>query len=298
MISNPSRLDCRNGSIRISQDDEVAHVPIEDVSVIVLATTQVQISGALLSALADAQIALFTIGSDHHPNGVLLPFLSHSRSLQVMRRQLAMKLPPQKRLWQRIVRQKIRNQACVLAEMGRRDPVLEGLAEEVRSGDSFNTEAHAAHRYFRGLWGQDFTRSQDRFANLAMNYGYAVVRASIARTLVAYGFLPAFGIFHRSEQNAFNLADDLLEPFRPLIDAHIRRQWRNEPDRELLPADKPYLVTILNQDFLTTASERMTCLATINLCVQSLTRWLEETDPANVVLPMLETKIPLTDPDV
>src|SRR5699024_7526818 len=109
---------------------------------------------------------------------------------------------------------KIRNQAAVLAHHGHEDTAkrLRVLSRRVRSGDAGHTESQAAQQYFRPLFGSDFTRSQTRLANAALNYGYSIIRAALARQLVAYGFLTAFGLHHRSEQNHFNLADDLLEP--------------------------------------------------------------------------------------
>jgi CRISPR-associated protein Cas1 len=234
------------------------------------------------------------MGADHHPNGVLLPYLPHSRALKVMRAQLDISLPTQKRLWQTIVQQKIRNQAAVLArhaDVDRDARSLLAMADDVRSGDVDNLEGQAAQRYFRALWGDDFTRNQPRFVNAALNYGYAVIRAAIARSLVAYGFLPAFGVHHHSEQNAFNLADDLIEPYRPLVDAHVLRSWPLEPERELSPKDKQQLIALLHLDIATTCT-RQTLLAAVDSSVISLSQWLEFSSPAIFVMPVL-TNLPI-----
>lgn len=289
VIGNPAQLDFHQRALRVRQDGNTAHVPLEDISIVLIEHPQVTLTSALLSALADAQIAVLTIGADHHPNGVLLPFLPHSRALKVMRAQLGTSHPTQKRLWQTIVQQKIRNQAAVLAQHANADRdtrALLAMAEEVRSGDTDNLEGQAAQRYFRALWGDDFTRNQPRFVNAALNYGYAVVRAAIARSLVAYGFLPAFGIHHRSEQNAFNLADDLIEPYRPLVDAHVLNGWSLEPERELAPKDKQHLIALLHRD-ITTTTARQTLLAAIDSTVVSLSQWLECASPTVFVMPAL-----------
>lgn len=289
VIGNPAQLDFHQRALRVQQEGNTAHVPLEDISVVLIEHAQVTLTSALLSALADAQIAVLTVGADHHPNGVLLPYLPHSRALKVMRAQLDTSLPTQKRLWQAIVQQKIRNQSAVLARHSDADRdrrALLAMADDVRSGDPDNLEGQAAQRYFRALWGDDFTRNQSRFVNAALNYGYAVVRAAIARSLVAYGFLPAFGIHHRSEQNAFNLADDLIEPYRPLVDTHVLKNWPLEPQRELSPKDKQQLVALLHRDITTTATKQ-TLLAAVEATVVSLSQWLEYASPAVFVMPVL-----------
>jgi CRISPR-associated protein Cas1 len=290
VIANPAALDFHHRALRIRQGDDSAQVPLEDISVLLIEHREVSLTAALLSACADAQIAVLTVGEDHHPNGVLLPYLPHSRALKVMRAQLDMSAPAQKRLWQAIVQQKIRNQTAVLARYApdatREYRTLLTMADEVRSGDSDNLEGQAAQRYFRALWGADFTRNQPRFINAALNYCYAVVRAALARSLVAYGFLPAFGIHHRSEQNAFNLADDLIEPYRPLVDAHVLKSWPLAPERDLSPKDKQHLVALLHHDVQTSIA-RQTLLASIDACVISLGQWLEFASPAVLVMPVV-----------
>ena len=288
VIANPAQLDFHQRALRVQQDGNTAHVPLEDISVVLIEHAQVTLTSALLSALADAQVAVLTVGADHHPNGVLLPYLPHSRALKVMRAQLDTSVPAQKRLWQSIVQQKIRNQAAVLAHHAcadREQRALLAMADDVRSGDPDNFEGQAAQRYFRAVWGEDFTRNQPRFVNAALNYGYAVIRAAIARSLVVYGFLPAFGI-HRSEQNAFNLADDLIEPYRPLVDAHVLKSWPLEPERELSPKDKQQLVALLHRDITTTIA-RQTLLAAIDSTVVSLSQWLEYASTAVFIMPVL-----------
>lgn len=289
VIGNPAQLDFHQRALRVQQEGNTAHVPLEDISILLIEHTQVTLTSALLSALADAQIAVLTVGADHHPNGVLLPYLPHSRALKIMRAQLDTSLPTQKRLWQAIVQQKIRNQSAVLAQHTDADRdrrALLAMADDVRSGDPDNLEGQAAQRYFRALWGDDFTRNQPRFVNAALNYGYAVVRAAIARSLVAYGFLPAFGIHHRSEQNAFNLADDLIESYRPLVDTHVLKSWPLEPQRELSPKDKQQLVALLHRD-ITTTMTKQTLLAAVEATVVSLSQWLEYASPAVFVMPVL-----------
>ena len=136
----------------------------------------------------------------HHPSGVFLPFLSHSRATRMQRLQLALDRPRSKRTWARIVKAKIRNQAHCLRLLGREKSIqLLAYAERVRSGDVDNMEAKASAFYFHELFDENFYRAQERWSNAALNYGYAVLRGAIARGLVAHGFLPSIGLFHHNE---------------------------------------------------------------------------------------------------
>lgn len=275
VISKPAALRLENKALTILQNGNKARLMLEDVSVLVLDHPQISISGPLLSACATAQVVVICVDAAHLPNGLLLPFSPHSRALKVMTAQLALNQPNRKRLWQRIIRGKITNQAAVLAQAGQHSAaaLLRQLAADTRSGDPDNHEAQAAQVYFRGLFHAGFHRSQSRFYNAALNYGYAVMRAALARTLVAYGFLPAFGLFHHNEQNAFNLADDLIEPYRPLLDAWLLGHYPEEPNRELQPSDKANLVALLHQDVAVEGhaqAEKCTLLAAIDATVASL----------------------------
>jgi len=253
MITQPARLKLEQRALVVEQTEGTVRVPLEDISVLIIDQPQVLLSASLLSACASAQIAVITVGEDHHPNGVLLPHQPHSRALKVIRAQLALTLPRKKRLWQAIVQRKLCNQADLLGQLGhtRAALTLNHLAQRVRSGDAGNAEAHGAQVYFKAVFGHGFSRAQTRWHNAALNYGYSVVRSALARNLVAYGFITAIGLHHSSEQNAFNLADDLIEPFRPLIDAHalalIAAQGA-EPSPELSRTDKAHMVQILHED--------------------------------------------------
>jgi len=169
VISQPAQLAFAQKAMQIIQgegiDKKIAKIPLEGISILVIDQPQVSLSSKLLSACAEAQIAVITVGENHLPNGVLLPYLSHSRALKVMRAQLNLSLPTKKRLWQRIIQQKIRNQAAILTQYQKHIVAnrLNTLANTVRSGDSENLEGQAAQAYFPGLFGENFFRHQDRF---------------------------------------------------------------------------------------------------------------------------------------
>lgn len=295
VIASPAALALEDRALTVTQRGETVRVMLEDLSVLVLDHPQISLTAPLLSACATAQVAVLTVDGAHLPNGVLLPYLPHSRALKVMNAQLAQGQPARKRLWQRIVRFKIANQAALLEHAGQTVAArrLNRLAEEVRSGDPDNLEGQAAQVYFQVLFDIRFHRAQPRFFNAALNYGYAVVRAALARTLTGYGFLPAFGLFHRSEQNSFNLADDLIEPFRPIIDAAVLATWPVEPERDLEPADKGHLVAILHRDVTlsshTGEDSRCTLLAAIDATVCGLSAVIVQNVAAErLQLPVLD----------
>lgn len=295
VIANPAALALEDRAIFIRQGEREARVMLEDIGVLVLDHPQISLTAPLLAACAQAQIAVITVDDSHLPNGVLLPYLPHSRALKVMTAQLALSQPARKRLWQRLVQFKIDNQAAVLAKHTRHAAArrLRRLSDETRSGDPDNCEAQAAQVYFRTLIHPNFGRLQSRFYNAALNYSYAVVRAALARSLVSYGFLPAFGLFHHNEQNAFNLADDLIEPYRPFVDAHVLKHYPQEPDRELAPQDKGQLVAILHDDVTlsshTADDGRCTLLAAIEATVSGLSGIvLHDTPHERLALPRLQ----------
>ena len=284
MISRPAKLRREHFSLAIEQE-LTALVPFEDIAVIVLNHREITLTHPVLSACAEYGIGLYATGDNHQPAGVFLPFLSHSRTTRMMRKQLGITRPATKQAWASIVRRKIENQAACL-RLCSKDGVerLESYARRVRSGDPENLEGQAASFYFIRLFGTGFDRSQERWTNAALNYGYAVLRGAIARGLVAHGLHPTIGLFHDSEQNAFNLADDVIEPFRPLVDLQVTRSGAPDKD-QLLPADKQALVALLNVD-VAMPQGKMSTLSAIEYAVESLVRVYED-ETAELHLPAL-----------
>ena len=270
VISHPARLKRDHYSLAIEQE-QTAFVPFEDIAVIVLNHREITLTHPVLSACGEYGISLFATGDTHHPNGVFLPFLPHSRATRWMRLQLDLPRPVAKQTWAGIVRRKIANQAAVLRIAGR-DGMdrLDSYARRVRSGDAGNLEGQAAFFYFTQLFGKDFRRDQARFINAALDYGYAILRGTIARGLVAHGLMPSLGLFHASEQNAFNLADDVIEPFRPLVDLFVHKKMLRTDD-ELHPEDKAALVGLLNVD-VAMPRGKMSVLAAIEQMIESIAR--------------------------
>lgn len=271
VISQPAKLKREHFALVVEQAQS-ARVPFEDIAVIVLNNREITLTHPVLSACAEYGISLFSTGDNHQPNGVFLPFLQHSRTSRMQRLQLDLDKPTAKRAWATIVQTKIRNQAqCMRLRRVEDAERLESYARRVRSGDTGNMEAQASAYYFPQVFGRSFHRSQEVWINAALDYGYAVMRGACARALVAHGMLPSLGLFHSSEQNAFNLADDLIEPYRPIVDLYVAEQQPTGDAEELRPTDKLGLIALLNVDVATPRGV-MSVLASVEQAAESLAR--------------------------
>ena len=271
IISQPAKLKREHFALLVEQEQS-ARVPFEDIAVIVLNNREITLTHPVLSACAEYGIGLYATGDNHQPSGVFLPFQSHSRATRMLRLQLDLDKPTGKRAWATIVQAKINNQAFCMKTLHAGDyERLESYSRRVRSGDTGRMEAQAAAYYFPQIMGRSFHRSQEIWSNAALDYGYAVMRGACARALVAHGMLPTIGLFHSSEQNAFNLADDLIEPFRAVVDLHVATNRKTDESVELSPSDKIALVALLNVDIAMPRGV-MSVLASIEQAAESLAR--------------------------
>ncbi len=214
----------------------VRRVPIEDIGIIVLEHPQITISHVLMAKLLANNAAVVTCDEKFHPTGLLLCLDGHSQQTARFRAQMEASLPLKKQLWQQTVKAKIANQAAVLEQcQGDAATALRHLSTKVGSGDPDNIEARAAALYWPDLLGSFFTRDRDgEPPNPLLNYGYAILRATVARGLVASGLLPSLGIFHRNQYNSYCLADDIMEPYRPYVDRLVWQLWQEEEEAQSL----------------------------------------------------------------
>ena len=235
-FSNPAYLSMRNAQLVIKlpevekadnltedykKSTEVTR-PIEDIGVVVLDNKQITITQGALEALLENNCAVITCDSNHLPVGLLLPLVGNTTQNERFRDQLEASQPLRKQLWQQTTQYKIRNQAAVLGKYSNTETkCMQVWANDVRSGDPDNYEARAAVYYWKSLFGHipGFIRDREGVApNNLLNYGYAILRAVVARSLVASGLLPTLGIHHHNRYNAYCLADDIMEPYRPYVD--------------------------------------------------------------------------------
>jgi len=223
-------LSLSRGSLTISSGgSELGRAPLSDIQCVLVHGHGAMLSLSLGAALADAGIPLVLCDSNHAPVALSLPVSGNFEQAARLTAQAALPLPRRKQLWRRLVMAKIAAQARALEIAGHPDhAALAKLANSVRSGDPDNVEARAARFYWQRLMGSDFRRDPGGDGlNAHLNYGYAIVRAAMARAVVGAGMTPGLGLHHRSRLNAFQLVDDLMEPFRPLVDHTV---WRNRKD--------------------------------------------------------------------
>jgi len=252
----PAHLTVRNEQLLLlAKDDERtlrASIPCEDIGVLLVEHTGTTYSHAALERLLHHGAAVVICGRDHLPAGVLLPVAEHTEVVPRIHLQMNVSKPVRKQLWKQIVQAKIRAQAANFAHGSPVRSRLLALARDVRSGDPTNVEAQAARLYWQTwLEDADFRRTPDGAApNNLLNYGYAVLRAAVARAIVAGGLIPALGIEHRNRSNAFCLADDLVEPLRPLVDERVR-ELHLDGYTALIPPVKTALLELLVADVRT-----------------------------------------------
>ena len=262
-FSNPAYLSLRNGQLVIQIPDveksdqlteeekrvTVRTIPIEDIGVVVLDNKRITITTGVVEALLENNAAVITCDSRSMPTGLMLPLSGNTLQSERFRDQIDASLPLRKQLWQQTVRQKIANQEAVLRKYTETETrCMKVWADEVRSGDADNHEARAAAYYWRNLFPDipDFVRGREEAPpNNLLNYGYAILRAVVARSLVSSGLLPTLGIHHHNRYNAYCLADDIMEPYRPYVDELVVKIIRqNYNYKELTKELKALLLSI------------------------------------------------------
>ena len=271
MIASEARIRIERNYLLIVTDTE-HRVPIEDINSVLLENQRSVISLYTLARLAEDDVTVYVCDEKHLPCAILLPFAQNSRHLGVLKAQESMSLPTKKQLWKQIVQAKIQNQAICLELTGHETEAanLRAMVGKVTSGDIHNVEATAAGAYFKGLFGKEFYRRDDAdVRNAALNYGYAILRGQIARLIAGYGFLPMKGIHHKSEQNAYNLVDDFIEPFRPVADLFVAQKLGDFS--ALTPRLKRELYNLLNMDIRITEQNHAVSYAA-EILVQSFSR--------------------------
>lgn len=283
VVNKTSALSLEQNNMKLIQDDVMLTIPIDDISTLTI-DARSQISSSLLSALAENNVAVYICNDKHLPNTISLPFQSHNKQLKRIEEQLSMSKPLQKQLWQKVIISKISNQARVLRLLGKESECqkLCNMVKQVNSGDTLNIEAFAANVYFKALFGTNFSRDQDNNVNAFLNYGYAILRGLVARSLVMYGFLPSIGIWHHNQYNNFNLADDMMEPFRPMVDLFIMQN--QETFFELDPKTKKLLWNIPAFDIII-SDKKQTVNNAVEIMIQSLVSSIQNSDSMYISLP-------------
>ncbi|MCO4053683.1 MAG: type II CRISPR-associated endonuclease Cas1 [Bosea sp.] len=297
-IATPgTRLSVANRQLVIERPElPKATVPIEDLGVLVIDDGRASYTQAVFIECLTAGATVIVSGRDHLPAGMMLPIDGHHALTERHWAQVEAGAPLRKRLWQAIISAKLRQQGRLLSEVTGQDAGLAALAGRVRSGDPDNLEAQGAQRYWPKLFGREFRRDRSADdANSLLNYGYSIVRAAFARALVASGLIPSLGVWHRNRSNPFCLADDLMEPWRPVVDWKVHRIMADADRPKSLDdrATRAALLAILNET-LAVGGKRWPLLLGIEQSAASLAKALLRNDRGSLILP---ESLPLT-PDL
>jgi CRISPR-associated protein Cas1 len=279
-FGNPAYLKTRNEQLIVELTDsgEVKTAAIEDIGIVILDHQQITITHSVISKLLENNVALITCNETHHPTGLMLNLEGHTLQSQRFRFQTDASQPLKKQLWQQTIVAKISNQANLLNYYKIPSKTLEQLMAKVKSGDSDNCEAQAAAYYWKNIFPQNpgFRRSREGDPpNNLLNYGYAILRATVARCLVGSGLLPTLGLHHRNQYNAYCLADDIMEPYRPFVDKVVYDIVRNNGKYlELTPGMKQQLLSIPAMD-VHIDNERSPLLNAVQRTTSSLAKCYE-----------------------
>lgn len=271
-----TRLSVKHRQLVVERPEEPkATLPIEDLGVVIVDDIRATYTQAVFVELLAAGATVLVTGRDHLPAGMMLPLDAHHAQTERHRAQTEASEPTRKRAWQAIVRAKIAQQAAVLVHFTGHHGGLAPMVRRVRSGDPDNIEAQAAQRYWPRLFGKGFRRDRDAEGeNALLNYGYAVVRAALARAIVAAGLIPSLGVHHRHRANPFCLADDLFEPYRPYVDWRVRRMADDGAAPDLSEREtRAALLSLLNETILV-GGRREPLLLALHTSAASLCRTL------------------------
>ncbi len=253
--NSDQKISLFRGFLKVSDDDgEKGRVPLDDITALIISAHNGLISKNILVALAERNTPVIICGKNWHPVSISYPVTGHYQGAGILYDQIEASQPLRKRMWQTLIAAKISNQTSILARHWpehSRITELVNMSKRVKSGDPDNLEAQAARLYWPALMGNDFRRNfTNPDQNILLNYGYTVLRAATARAVCSAGLTPALGIHHRNRNNAFCLVDDLVEPFRPLVDDLVCEIWKETEETldQLTPEIKKRLVTILTRD--------------------------------------------------
>ena len=253
LVENKSAITTKNQQLVLKSEVRESSIPIEDIGFLVLDHPEIYLSIPAMNLIVENNTAIIICGSNHLPNGMFLNLNSHHIQQEIFKNQIEASVPLKKQLWQQTIVEKIRNQGELLAKITENKNTFDFLASKVLSGDTSNMEGVAAQQYWRNfplpnheIDGIKRERYGD-YPNNFLNYGYAILRAATARALSGSGLLNTLGIHHKSKYNAFALADDIMEPFRPIVDEKVFDIMKRDQEQELNTAIKAELLQILTQ---------------------------------------------------
>ena len=244
VITKRAKLDLQLGKM-VVRSDETVKIVLSEISTILIESTAVSLTTSLIAELAKRKIKVIFCDEKRNPSCELVNYYGSHDTSNKVRRQIVWKQSTKEAVWTEIVTEKIRKQKELLEALGKEEAaLLSSYLREIVWNDETNREGHAAKVYFNALFGMDFTRTEDNFINAALNYGYSIILSAFTREVVANGYITQLGLFHDNMFNQFNLASDLMEPFRILVDREVTEMKLSQFEHE----EKMQLVNILNQE--------------------------------------------------
>ena len=248
LVERKTKINCKHLQLKLKSENREASIPIEDIGFLVIDNPEVYISITAMNLLVDTNCAVIICNTSHLPNGMFLNLNGHHIQQEIFKQQIDASKPLKKQLWQQTIKEKITNQGLLLKKITGKKNNFEFLADKTLSGDSTNMEAVAASFYWKSFFEIDFKRERfGNYPNNFLNYGYAILRAATARALSGSGLLNTLGIHHKSKYNAFALADDIMEPFRPIVDESVHFIMQHYDEQELNTVIKSELLKILTR---------------------------------------------------
>lgn len=286
IFSNPVSLSLKYNQLEITFKDtgEIITRPIEDIGIVMIENPMVHITIPLLNALANNNVGVVFCDNKFMPNSMLMPLETNTIQQEIYRTQFDASQPTKKRIWKDIIENKIRNQSVLLDKLGLDGNLLKPYYMNVLSGDSDNREGAAAKVYWKQIFGEQFIRNRNGSPpNSLLNYGYTILRAAVSRALLGSGLFPAIGIFHRNRYNAFPLADDVMEPYRPFVDFAVKQIYDFSANDELNKENKEFLIRVLFSDVKIKKQIRPLQIA-LSITTASLTKAFKD-KKENIVFP-------------
>ena len=251
MFTSPVSLSLKDHQIVITFRDskETVTRPIEDIGFVVIENPQVSMSVPLINELADNNVSVVFCDKKQMPRTMLMTLEGNTTQQESYQYQMDASAPTKKNVWKQLVESKIKNQATLLNKVGKNGDALKPYYMNVKSGDTDNREGASAREYWSQIFGESFRREREGLPpNNLLNYGYTILRAAVARALIGSGLYPAFGVFHRNRYNAFPLADDVMEPYRPFVDEIVYYLYYDGAVSELDKDSKGKLLRVLFSD--------------------------------------------------
>lgn len=290
-ISKPCKIHIEHNNLIVSNEDGDNLVTLDSIASIVIETTRVTITTYAISKLAEAGVAVLYIDKKYNLNAITLPFHTHSTFSKIVHSQIDISKPLKKKLWQELVKSKVKNQASILEYFNRvkSSKILYEYVKSVKSNDEKNVEAKAAKIYWSELF-ENFVRvhkGANDVRNASLNYCYAIVRSAVVRSLTNVGLMPSFGIHHQNYFNSFNLADDMIEPYRAFVDLHVKLTLLKYNDEVLTSQIKQEYVNILNLEYVDIDGGISNLRTAVDTTIQSVQKCVLQKDVSYLVLPSI-----------